>query len=111
MALVYAARDGGEPDIVTFVETASVRFAELSQSLIDDYVASGEPMDKAGSYGIQGMGGMFVTGIEGCFYNVMGFPMRKFCAMLDCERLREWSSRRAEAGGGAPGSKRPKRSD
>lgn len=53
-------------------------------------VESGEPMDKAGGYGIQSMGGAFVSGIRGCYYNVMGFPMHAFCRRLDTQRLCEW---------------------
>jgi predicted house-cleaning NTP pyrophosphatase (Maf/HAM1 superfamily) len=46
------------------------------------YVDSGEPMDKAGGYGIQAAGGQLISGIQGCFYNVMGFPMHRFSAHL-----------------------------
>ena len=46
---------------------------------IKAYIDSGEPMDKAGAYGIQGMGGSFVEKIEGCFFSVMGFPVHRFC--------------------------------
>ena len=53
-------------------------------------------MDKAGAYGIQGMGGSFVTGIQGCYFNVMGFPMHRFCARLDCARLEEWVKRHGD---------------
>jgi septum formation protein len=54
----------------SFTDTASVRFAELSDEDIDAYVATGEPMDKAGSYGIQGIGGQLVASIEGDFFTV-----------------------------------------
>ena len=56
--------------------------------VIEAYIASGEPMDKAGSYGIQGVGGSFVSGIRGCYHNVVGFPMHRFCTKLDANRLR-----------------------
>jgi septum formation protein len=61
----------------SFTDTATVTFADLGEDDIDAYTASGEPMDKAGSYGIQGMGGQFVTGIIGDFFTVMGMPMHK----------------------------------
>ena len=101
VALVYAPLKGDEPDVVVFVESSDVNFAELRPELIDAYVASGEPMDKAGSYGIQGMGGSFVTGISGCYFNVVGFPIHAFTARLDCDRLEQWVREHGEA-------KRPK---
>ncbi|MBQ9468152.1 MAG: septum formation inhibitor Maf [Clostridia bacterium] len=60
----------------------SVRFAELTEREIDRYVASGEPRDKAGAYGIQGLGGMLVTGISGDYYNVVGLPLRRIYEVL-----------------------------
>jgi septum formation protein len=53
----------------------SVWFARLSPREIDDYVASGEPADKAGAYAIQGLASKFVERIEGCYFNVMGLPV------------------------------------
>jgi len=52
-----------------------VEFWELSEQLIEQYVASGEPMDKAGAYGIQGAGALLVKCIDGDYYNVMGLPV------------------------------------
>mmetsp|Transcript_33238 Transcript_33238/g.107480 ORF Transcript_33238/g.107480 Transcript_33238/m.107480 type:complete len:223 (+) Transcript_33238:66-734(+) len=72
----------------SFVEVTTVDFCDLSSEAIERYIASGEPMDKAGSYGIQGLGGTFVTGIRGCYHNVVGFPMHRFCKEIDLERLR-----------------------
>lgn len=52
-----------------------VRFMPLDDALIDRYVRTGDPMDKAGAYAIQGMAGTFIERIEGCPHNVMGLPM------------------------------------
>jgi septum formation protein len=60
--------------IVDHAETV-VRFAEMTDGEIDDYVASGEPMDKAGAYAIQGLASKFVERIEGCYFNVVGLPV------------------------------------
>jgi septum formation protein len=56
-------------------ESTRVNFAGLSDQEIDAYVASGEPMDKAGAYAVQGMASKFVDRIEGCYFNVMGMPL------------------------------------
>ncbi|MGO4884589.1 MAG: Maf family protein [Bryobacteraceae bacterium] len=52
-----------------------VWFAPLTDKEIDDYTASGEPMDKAGAYAIQGLASKFIERIEGCYFNVMGLPV------------------------------------
>ena len=52
-----------------------VRFMPLTDAEIDDYVASGEPMDKAGAYAIQGLASKFVQRVEGCYFNVIGLPL------------------------------------
>uniref|UniRef100_A0A7S1TQE1 Maf-like protein n=1 Tax=Phaeomonas parva TaxID=124430 RepID=A0A7S1TQE1_9STRA len=70
-------RDAGAPTM-TFAETTEVTFVELTELDIENYVASREPMDKAGGYGIQGLGGQMVCGLSGCYFNVMGFPMHRF---------------------------------
>ena len=57
----------------------------ISESDIEKYVASGEPMGKAGSYAIQGLGSALVEGIEGDYYNIVGFPVPLFCDMLKRE--------------------------
>jgi septum formation protein len=63
-------------------EVTTVYFRQLSELEISRYVDSGEPFDKAGGYGIQGLGGVLVSRIEGCFYNVVGLPLSKLQEML-----------------------------
>ena len=64
---------GGE--IYTVSERTAVRFRALTEGEIAAYVATGEPLDKAGAYGAQGKASLFVEGIEGDFFNVMGLPL------------------------------------
>ncbi|KAM4701037.1 putative bifunctional dTTP/UTP pyrophosphatase/methyltransferase protein isoform 1-T2 [Discoglossus pictus] len=71
-----------ETDIIDFYEETKVKFADLSEDLLWDYVHSGEPMDKAGGYGIQSLGGMLVECVHGDFLNVVGFPLNHFCKKL-----------------------------
>lgn len=61
-----------------FSERSAVRFKNLSDEEIYAYIKSGEPMDKAGAYGIQGFGGEFASVASGSFFNVMGFPIETF---------------------------------
>ena len=60
-----------------FHEVTAVSFSELSDAAIAAYVATGDPLDKAGAYGIQGRAGAFVDKIDGCYYNVVGFPLNR----------------------------------
>jgi len=60
-----------------FLEETLVRFSPLTDVQIEDYVATGSPLDKAGSYGIQDEGALFVERIEGDFYSVMGLPLNR----------------------------------
>eukprot|EP00899_Mesostigma_viride_P004249 jgi/Mesvir1/13825/Mv15976-RA.1 len=71
------------PVVRSFSECTEVQFAELSDDEIHTYIRTGEPMDKAGAYGIQRLGGTFVTGIRGCFPNVAGFPIHRFAVELE----------------------------
>ena len=66
----------------TVSEETTVTFRELSAEEIDRYIATGEPMDKAGAYGIQGYGALLVSGIQGDYYNVMGLPVCRLGMLL-----------------------------
>ncbi len=59
-----------------------VTFSKISDDEILEYIKTGEPLDKAGAYGIQGIGGTFVKEIKGCYYNVVGLPLNKLKSML-----------------------------
>jgi septum formation protein len=63
-------------------EITRVHFAHLSDQEIEDYIATGEPFDKAGAYAIQGVGGRFVKRVEGCYFNVMGLPLARLWTLL-----------------------------
>lgn len=67
---------------VTDVQVTKVYFKKLSTEMIEWYIATGEPMDKAGAYGIQDKGAIFVEKIEGDFFTVMGFPIERFVEKL-----------------------------
>lgn len=68
---------------VTDSEDTDVYFADLSEEFIEKYVESGEPMDKAGSYAVQGIASMWIEKIDGCYFNVVGLPVRLLCKLLD----------------------------
>ncbi|XP_071782448.1 putative bifunctional dTTP/UTP pyrophosphatase/methyltransferase protein isoform X1 [Centroberyx gerrardi] len=69
--------------MIDFYEETKVKFADLSEDMLWEYINSGEPMDKAGGYGIQALGGMLVEYVHGDFLNVVGFPLNHFCKQLD----------------------------
>jgi septum formation protein len=59
-----------------------VHFVSLTEQEIENYIATWEPFDKAGAYAIQGIGGRYVTRIEGCYFNVMGLPLERLWSLL-----------------------------
>jgi septum formation protein len=69
-------------DSLAGVETTRVWFAQMTDAEIDTYVATGEPLDKAGAYAIQGLASRFILRIEGCYFNVVGLPIAKVSEML-----------------------------
>jgi len=76
-----AAPGAPEAEEAVLVSTA-VRFATLSDAQVDWYAATGEPLDKAGAYAIQGLGGAFVRGVAGSVSNVVGLPLAETLALL-----------------------------
>jgi septum formation protein len=64
------------------VENSAVTFAPLAEKEIDAYVATGEPLGKAGAYAIQGLAGRYIPKIEGCYFNVVGLPLARLYALL-----------------------------
>jgi septum formation protein len=63
-------------------EVTAVRFLTLSDEEIESYVATGEPMDKAGAYGIQGRAARWIPRVQGCYFNVVGLPLALVSTML-----------------------------
>jgi septum formation protein len=84
MTGVCVARRNGAGTAVAEVEAevTDVEFAAMSAEEIAAYVASGEPMDKAGAYAIQGRASQWALRIQGCYFNVVGLPVARVCAML-----------------------------
>lgn len=78
-AVVVAPPEG---EAARGIESTEVRFRPLAAREIERYVATGEPLDKAGAYGIQGYGAALVESVRGCYFNVMGFPITRFLALL-----------------------------
>ena len=75
-------KKGDEKIIRSFHERTDVFMTSMSDQEIEAYIATGEPFDKAGSYGIQGRAGIFVERIEGDYYNVVGLPISRLCREL-----------------------------
>lgn len=84
LALVQEEHHVAFGDIVR----TAVRFRPLAPETIDYYIATGEPMDKAGAYAIQGAGAAFVEARDGCYTNVVGLPLRRTAALLQLAGLR-----------------------
>ena len=74
---VTLIRTGKDPKVITFAEKTDVQLYPMSEKEIYSYIATKDPMDKAGAYGIQGDFAIHVKGIEGDYYNVVGLPIGK----------------------------------
>ena len=77
--LAVLSPDGGAQTLCTRTE---VTFRDFSEEELAEYLATGEPLDKAGAYGYQGLASLFVERIEGDFFNVMGLPVCRMGEML-----------------------------
>jgi septum formation protein len=84
----------GSMNFLTALDQTKVQFRALSESEIQDYIATGEPMDKAGAYGIQGEARKFVSRIEGSWSNVVGLPLEKLAEVL---QEKNWHVRRTKS--------------
>lgn len=87
-------RARGKESSLSGVAVTTVFFSSLGEEEIDRYIRSGEPLDKAGAYGIQGLGGLFVPKICGSYSNVVGFPLELFYRLLRRMKIDLWSLRR-----------------
>jgi len=79
---VIDVRDGKQREL-NGCECTDVRFRELADQMIERYIATGEPMDKAGAYAIQGRGSVLIEGISGDFFNVVGLPVYRLGLILE----------------------------
>jgi septum formation protein len=76
-------RDSNAGKSFTAIETTSVLFRKLNEQEIQSYVATGEPLDKAGAYAIQGLASRWIPRIEGCYFNVVGLPVPLVYRLLE----------------------------
>lgn len=84
VCIAVGVNDPTQPfSLRSFVDTAEVTFNELTDADIDAYVATGEPLDKAGAYGIQGLGRLCVKSIQGDYYTIVGLPIARVLRTLD----------------------------
>jgi len=81
----------GNRSLATDVVTTQVRFRPLAAWEIAAYVATGEPLDKAGAYGIQGRAAVFVEQVRGCYFNVVGLPLARLWELLLGSGCRPWA--------------------
>ncbi|HXG24409.1 MAG TPA: Maf family protein [Chthonomonadales bacterium] len=90
LALAKWSPECSEVDVQSKVVATRVVFRELTPALIDAYIATGEPFDKAGAYGIQGLAAAFVEAIYGDYFNVVGLPVQTVARMLEGLGIEWW---------------------
>jgi len=83
LAVVEVGPPGSTPAQETAAVTSRVRMADYSDADIERYVGTGEPLDKAGGYAVQGLGGRLVAAVDGCLTNVIGLPLTTTRALLE----------------------------
>lgn len=88
-----ALRDAATGKCLLGYEVTEVQMRALTPEVMVNYVATGEPLDKAGAYGIQGRGALLIERIEGCYYNVVGLPLVRVAAMLEYFGYDPWSDK------------------
>jgi septum formation protein len=79
---IVSESPSGQPEVIVGHTVSKVTFRPMSDEEIEAYVKTGEPLDKAGAYGVQGLGSVFVERIEGDFYSIMGLPLNLLYQML-----------------------------
>ena len=77
----YCAKDNSF-NFINEYQCSRVKFRKLNENIIYKYISTGEPMDKAGAYGIQELGSLLVEEIEGCYFNIVGLPVSKLYDMF-----------------------------
>jgi len=85
---IAATSPGGKPSVLVGHTVSKVTFGPMTEEEIEAYVKTGEPLDKAGAYGIQGNGAVFIEKIEGDFFSIMGLPLRLLYRMLQALEMR-----------------------
>ena len=93
VALFRSLPDGSLTEPLCMAVRTEVRFRTLSDAMIADYVATGEPLDKAGAYGAQGYAAPFIESFTGDFYNVVGLPLCEVGRLLERSGLLWWQHR------------------
>ncbi|WP_028987458.1 Maf family protein [Thermicanus aegyptius] len=79
---IISESPSGEPEIIVGHTVSKVTFRPMSDAEIEAYIKTGDPLDKAGAYGVQGIGAVFIEKIEGDFYSIMGLPLNLLYQML-----------------------------